>query len=1128
MPGDDNANIPTSVFTRTESRGHITASQPQSAPLSPSTLSPNTSGSTGDTRPSVMEDGGRGDTLFPGGVPDEKKMDEILSCLEGTLEPSVEGQCYEVDDEDRVVDLWHLRHLALSRGGLMTPGLRKRAWPKLVGVDEHILTTTSASLPAILQSSGASITSCTNSEDENQNDVESTVELTNKDIKVVKQDIGRCVWHVEYHIKMLRKQREKNKGGDHGNLTDTDTALAHVSTFSNTGNHNNQGDSIESPETGRPQHRSKREMGLILNIITAVLRSVPEGEEKSRLHYFQGLHDVAALFLINLESPSLTSLVMKRLCHLHFRDAMRPNFKKVQIILQAVITPLLEIVDRELHDYIIHGGTDDSSVFALSWILTWFAHDIQNFDVVSRLFDVFLVSHPLFPAYLSVGLLTHPVNRKLIMSTNCEFSALYETICDLPKKMTQNPEESEVMNQFEDCIQLSLTFIRDCPPSKLITLAREYRGGYLKEFLTTAPSVFLLEAPPRWAIAPTAPTDWSLIKLAKLMRGQSAEARLARRRCLRLRHFVEKIDLNSDEHEIALIAFGLDRGGNSRVRRFRISKANGLIGILFLLGALYGNEYYRGPTFLSNVLPSTSLIKVVSETLKKSARRPRTSKVKPKVKPKAKPKLKPAPLIKETASNVPSHTQNENQKDTRTALSSDNLSGRKEPITTSPVKTGVESILTEIDDLKQAVDDVDDKYYVVNATSQESIDIGHIPVEKPTQVEEDRKDHTASTALPPSDQIRKSSEASILPAGTDGESAPVEIDLELEDTSESKDGIIPFEESIDAEIALKDISTSDQIIIEKTTSSADEVDEKSVPDKVETDIDELGEVKEDEDDRNAVSTMSPSEQASIGKETIAEPMDIEITLDNMVANVSPSDMAIDEVPKIIPSEETIDNKIALEGKPLQTEEESKELAVKIILQEQPIEAYKAPLDTQDEARDNVISGMVELLNREKELRRDITEEFVPTNLSPVDLVAKIFEKEIAQTEHEIRATKETEALVDLVGSIFHSLDAETRMIDNDALREDLYSSGIALPSSGPEPKGQKVTDSSLTKSIEISRQLPKKKPQRIQTQEDGDSFGIVIDQKKGNLKVIDHLCGGIRMIKTVFRWWLLNEELVFF
>merc|ERR1711957_141203 len=131
--------------------------------------------------------------------------------------------------------------------------------------------------------------------------------------------------------------------------------------------------------------------------------------------------------------------------------------------------------------------------------------------------------------------------------------------------------------------------------------------------------------------------------------------------------------------------------------------------------------------------------------------------------------------------------------------------------------------------------------------------------------------------------------------GTDGESAPVEIDLELEDTSESKDGIIPFKESIDAEIALKDISTSDQIIIEKTTSSADEVDEKSVPDKVETDIDELGEVKEDEDDRDAVSTMSPSEQASI-----------------------------DEVPKIIPSEETIDNKIALEGKPLQTEEESKE------------------------------------------------------------------------------------------------------------------------------------------------------------------------------------------------------------
>jgi len=430
-------SIPSAVFTRTNSSPKLPEPelQAESAPqCSGASSTPPQSSSTEDNTQTIMEEGGRAKAQSIA----EKKVDEILSCLEGTLEPSAKGHRYEVEDEDRVVDLWHLRHLALSRGGLMSPSLRKRAWPKLVGVDEHILTTTSASIPSLI-SSGASISGASVASESNdqQDEPESIVELTNKDIKVVKQDIGRCVWHVEYHIKMLRKQRGKSKLGDGKSSKDSNSnvpsALASFSTST-------QSDSMESPDIGKPQHRSKREMGLILNIITAVLRSVPEGEEMSRLHYFQGLHDVAALFLINLESPSLTSLVMKRLCHLHFRDAMRPTFQKVQIILQAIIMPLLEIVDRKLHNFIIQGGTDDSSVFALSWILTWFAHDVHNFDVVSRLFDVFLVSHPLFPAYLCVAMLTHPLNRSAIMSTHCEFSALYETICELPKKMASHEE----------------------------------------------------------------------------------------------------------------------------------------------------------------------------------------------------------------------------------------------------------------------------------------------------------------------------------------------------------------------------------------------------------------------------------------------------------------------------------------------------------------------------------------------------------------------------------------------------------------------------------------------------------------------------------------------------------------
>jgi len=645
-------DIPLSVFTKGPKKEKNKAKESKYA-LSPApnlkriptlNLSPRGSGSTEDVLDMLERGKQREENLSPL----EKKMNEILTCLEGTIEPSAQGHRYEVDDEDKVVDLWHLRHLSLSRGGLISPTIRKRAWPKLVGVDEHILTTTSASIPSPFSSAGftsnvSDPNEKSSKEEENENEVEATVELTNKDIKLIKQDIGRCAWHVEYHIKMLRKRREKSKIGERhvGKEVnnDTDLSLGDFSSFGNTNASTKSnfpmpgiGVSMKSPESAdveaptlqeednglqqsvsltstKPSFRSKREMGLIMNIITAVLRSVPEGEnESSRLHYFQGLHDVAALFLINLESPSLTSLVMKRICHFHFRDAMRPNFQKVQVILQAAIMPLLETVDKPLHDYILQGGTDDSSVFALSWIITWFAHDVHNFDVVSRLFDVFLVSHPLFPAYLSVATLTLPSNRAQIMSTNCEFSALYEILCNIPKNMTSNNED--VMDLFEDLIELALKYMRELPPRELVDLARGYRGGYLRNCMVMVPQVFTLEDPPRWSIAPTAPTDWSLIKLAKLMRGLNPQSRLARRRCLRLRHFVECTNLTSHTHEIALVAFGLDTNTIETHQRkyLRLSTSNGLVAILLLAGTLYCNERYRGPSIVSRFFRSDSIV----------------------------------------------------------------------------------------------------------------------------------------------------------------------------------------------------------------------------------------------------------------------------------------------------------------------------------------------------------------------------------------------------------------------------------------------------------------------------------------------------------------------------------------
>jgi len=614
---------------------------------------------------------------------------------------------------------------------------------------------------------------------------------------------------------------------------------------------------LESPQIGRPDQRSNRERGLNLNIITGVLRSVPEGEDNSRLHYFQGLDDIAALFLINLGSPSLASLVMKPLCNLHFRDAMRPNFLVVQNILQAVIMPLLEVVDRRLHDYIIKGGTDDSSVFALSWVNTWFAHEIRDFDILSRLYDVFLVSHPLFPAYLAVGLLTYPPNRKIIMNTYCEFSALYRVICELPKKMGANQNESQVVNAFEDCIQLSLCYIRDYPPSKLINLSHKYRCGYMKESLTPAPAVFLLGPPPRWAISSTAPTDWSLIKLAKKMRDQSSESRLARRRCLRLKHFIEEINPTTDEHKIALIAFGL--GSYSPASsRFRISKTARLIGVALLVGSLYGNEYYRGPTAFSKLLPSASLIKGVGHTLKKSGHRRPVSKRKPNAKPKAKSNPNSILMNEEVSSKAPPHSEDSDPKDTQSFPSSDDSSDdqkqtivdvsddentpqstvsqstQKEP---DPVITEAQNILNT--DPIEVKTDVDEVIQSDTVTSSEEISEVQENIEEPTvegnltRVHEDDKENAAIPAVPLSnsviDEIPKSKQGiSSSLESTDNEMSIGDISSQANEGKEDKKGgnivvLALFQEELDnTHKEIQELKDADDIV-DDISSFLDEV-----------------------------------------------------------------------------------------------------------------------------------------------------------------------------------------------------------------------------------------------------------------------------------------------------------------
>jgi len=62
---------------------------------------------------------------------------------------------------------------------------------------------------------------------------------------------------------------------------------------------------------------------------------------------------------------------------------------------------LLDLIDHDLWELVeLTGG---QPTFALSWILTWFSHDIDELEKVQLVFDACLATHPLFCVYLAVS-----------------------------------------------------------------------------------------------------------------------------------------------------------------------------------------------------------------------------------------------------------------------------------------------------------------------------------------------------------------------------------------------------------------------------------------------------------------------------------------------------------------------------------------------------------------------------------------------------------------------------------------------------------------------------------------------------------------------------------------------------
>ncbi|KEY70873.1 hypothetical protein S7711_00719 [Stachybotrys chartarum IBT 7711] len=124
------------------------------------------------------------------------------------------------------------------------------------------------------------------------------------------------------------------------------------------------------------------------NLIVEVLRRYPY------LCYFQGYHDICQVFLLVL-GPAHSPPAVARLSILRIRDFMLPTLGPTTSQLR-LLPDILAKADPELRQHI--AGVEP--FYALAGTLTMYAHNIEGYRDIARMFDVFLAREPVFSIYV--------------------------------------------------------------------------------------------------------------------------------------------------------------------------------------------------------------------------------------------------------------------------------------------------------------------------------------------------------------------------------------------------------------------------------------------------------------------------------------------------------------------------------------------------------------------------------------------------------------------------------------------------------------------------------------------------------------------------------------------------------
>jgi TBC1 domain family member 20 len=190
------------------------------------------------------------------------------------------------------------------------------------------------------------------------------------------------------------------------------------------------------PRPGETEKEINIRKAKLSDLIVQVLRQHP------MLCYFQGYHDIVQVLLLVLGERA-APVAVARISLLRIRDYMLPSLSPALKHLQ-VLPAILERADPPLAAHLAR----TRPFFALAATLTLYAHDIQEYSDIARLFDFILAHEPVMAIYTFAAIIISRRSELLDISVD-EPEMLHFALSKLPQPLDLEELISSTLGLFQ-------------------------------------------------------------------------------------------------------------------------------------------------------------------------------------------------------------------------------------------------------------------------------------------------------------------------------------------------------------------------------------------------------------------------------------------------------------------------------------------------------------------------------------------------------------------------------------------------------------------------------------------------------------------------------------------------------